>query len=739
MTRALMVALVAVTVLATSQAAPAAAPKLPGQVPLRAWTTDDFSDDGGVQAILPAAGRIYIGGRFNNVGPGASPLLVLQTRDGRQDTAFPQVSGGQVNVVEPDGRGGVYLGGDFTHVGRVACRSLAHVRASGVVDAKWCPQPNDSVSVLAHTRGRLYFAGRFTRVRGARRSGLAAVSARTGRPTAWRPGRPAAPVRGLAVGRDTVFAVGDFRSLGHRAIHNVAALDARTGRVRRWNARLDRSSCSTRAPCLTSVGAVAVRGRAVYIAGDFDLVRGKPRVALAALDVRTGRLLNWQANVERLALSEHVEDWRLVSAGRRIYVLGLFGKIRGMRRDDLAALDSRTGAVLAWRPGLADPDLSGFTNLAVTNSAVVISSEDDVETDSVRAVDRRTGRKIRWKIRNLPGFVGGLAVSGRRVFAPSSAGVIGGHPRHGLASFDPRSGRMTPWAPRLPGYGEVLALAASGTTLYVGGCFTRVNGQPRRSLAAFDLHTGRLLPWAPNADACVSNLAVLASTVYVAGSNVTSVGGAPRSGVAAVDASTGVVRPWDPHPTSSTGDADVSSLAASGSSIYVGGQFTNIGGAARRNLAAVDAVTGAATAWDPGLDGNYVLAVEVGQDAVFVVGDFEHVGATERRELAAIDPTTGTPTPFDAKAHITYLGEAGFVLRRAGGLLLIGGDRFDASFAGKGAYGLATLDATTGRLLHWPSSVYVGSPYAVASAGKRLYLGGELELAGYNGFLAFPF
>jgi outer membrane protein assembly factor BamB len=734
----ILVALGALSVGATAQVAPGAAPKLPGPVPLRAWTTDDFDDDS-VRAIVPAAGRIYIGGRFTDVGPSASPLLVLRTGNGRQDTAFPQVSGGEVNAVEPDGHGGVYLGGYFTHVGRVACRALAHVRASGAVDGRFCPRPNGSVSVLAHSRGRLYFAGSFTRVQGARRLGLAAVSARTGRLTAWRPGRPNDEVRGLAVGERTVFAVGDFRSVGGREVHNVAALDTRTGRLRRWNARLDRSSCSTREPCLTSVGAVVIRGRAVYIAGDFDLVRGKTRIGLAALDARTGRPLKWRANVERFALSKNVEDWRLASAGRRIYVLGLFGKIRGTRRDGIAAVDARTGTVLPWRPRLADPDLEGADNVAVAGTAVVISFEDESETNAIKVVDARTGRKVRWKTRDLPGFLGRLAVSGRRVFAPSSAGVIGGDPRHNLAAFDPRSRRMTKWAPRLDPNGWVLAMAASATTLYVGGCFTHVNGQLRHSLAAFDLHTGRLLPWAPNADGCIWNLAVLGSTVYVAGPNVTMLGGAPRSELAAVDASTGAVRPWDPHPANSTGDkAEVSSLAGSGSTIYIGGHFTNVGGADRRNLAAVDAVTGTATAWDPRPDGNYVLAVEPGPDAVFVVGDFEHVGPTARRQLAAIDPTTGAATGFDPKARFNYVGEVGLVLRRFGQFLFIGGDHLEVSFAGKGAYGLATLDASTGRLLHWPLSGY-GYPYALARAGSRLYVGGELEYAGSNGFLVFPF
>ena len=45
----------------------------------------------------------------------------------------------------------------------------------------------------------------------------------------------------------------------------------------------------------------------------------------------------------------------------------------------------------------------------------------------------------------------------------------------------------------------------------------------------------------------------------------------------------------------------------SGSTVYAGGGFTSIGGQARNSIAALDATTGAATAWDPNASG-YRLA-----------------------------------------------------------------------------------------------------------------------------------
>ncbi|GIW09481.1 MAG: hypothetical protein KatS3mg061_0538 [Dehalococcoidia bacterium] len=43
----------------------------------------------------------------------------------------------------------------------------------------------------------------------------------------------------------------------------------------------------------------------------------------------------------------------------------------------------------------------------------------------------------------------------------------------------------------------------------------------------------------------------------------------------------------------------VYALAVSGSTVYVGGGFTSVGGQTRNRLAALDAATGNVTSWNP--------------------------------------------------------------------------------------------------------------------------------------------
>src|SRR5262249_59372952 len=121
---------------------------------------------------------------------------------------------------------------------------------------------------------------------------------------------------------------------------------------------------------------------------------------------------------------------------------------------------------------------------------------------------------------------------------------VGGAPRNRLAALDATVAinDATSWDPNLSG-GNVNALALSGTTVYAGGSFNAVNaGTPRNRIAAFDatVAINNATAWNPNAlGGSVSALAVSGSTVY-AGGLFANIGGGARNRVACLDAATGV-------------------------------------------------------------------------------------------------------------------------------------------------------------------------------------------------------
>jgi hypothetical protein len=85
-------------------------------------------------------------------------------------------------------------------------------------------------------------------------------------------------------------------------------------------------------------------------------------------------------------------------------------------------------------------------------------------------------------------------------------------------------------------------------------------------------------------------------------------------------------------------------LAKSGSTVYAGGWFIRAGGQDRALVAALDARTGAATAWDPQLfsGGAEVDAVAVSGSTLYIGGSFATAGSPELLlNFAAFGPAGG--------------------------------------------------------------------------------------------------
>ena len=95
-----------------------------------------------------------------------------------------------------------------------------------------------------------------------------------------------------------------------------------------------------------------------------------------------------------------------------------------------------------------------------------------------------------------------------------------------------------------------------------------------------------------------------------------------------------------------TGGSDVRAIVVSGSIVYVGGEFSNVGGGSRSAIAALDAVTGLATAWDPSTDGD-AISLAIDGSTIYVGGSYSSIGGQPRDNIAAIDAVTGLATAWN--------------------------------------------------------------------------------------------
>jgi chitodextrinase len=196
--------------------------------------------------------------------------------------------------------------------------------------------------------------------------------------------------------------------------------------------------------------------------------------------------------------------------------------------------------------------------------------------------------------------------------------------------------------------GPVHAVKIVGDRVYVGGEFTQVRGPggtpvvARSNLFAIDRNTGALIPgFVADTNGMVRAIESDGNTVYVGGS-FTTINGAAQRFVVALDPVTGARRPFNPNPQSG-----VYGLALRGNSLYLGGVFNAIGGVPRSRLAMVDKTTGALdNTFNPNPDGAVrTFAFSPDGSRIYVGGDYANIAGVAQQWLAALNPVTGAYVP----------------------------------------------------------------------------------------------
>jgi hypothetical protein len=267
--------------------------------------------------------------------------------------------------------------------------------------------------------------------------------------------------------------------------------------------------------------------------------------------------------------------------------------------------------------------------------------------------------------------------------------------------------------------GQVNTVLVVGDRIYLGGTFTTVNGLSRSRLAAIDASTGELTDWAPRASTVVRALAASpdGSRIYVGGDfrSVSGVTGLGR--LAAIDASSGAVdETWKPQA-----DAAVRALATVGERVYIGGDFLTVDGQSRQRLAAVGGPSGTLDPeWRPASNGKVrTLLPSSDGSSIYVGGDFTEINARGRPYLASLDSEVGYIRDWQAA-----IAPNGLVWD----LEVSGGHLYAAEGGNGGA--IAAYDMDTGVRLwrQWTA----GDVQAVAVLGDKVYIGGHFTSVGGN-------
>lgn len=189
--------------------------------------------------------------------------------------------------------------------------------------------------------------------------------------------------------------------------------------------------------------------------------------------------------------------------------------------------------------------------------------------------------------------------------------------------------------------------------LYVGGEFTLAGG--KNYLLCLNRNTGALInSFSPNITSGfnlhVTDILVHNNVVYFSG-NFTQVGGQARSNYAAVDAITGSVLSWYPNIGGS-----VNCWAIHNNNILIGGIFGTVNSLPRTNLVSIS-TSGVVNSFSINVSGSSIEDILVVNQNIYLAGYFNQINGQNRSGIAKVNANSGlldlwNPNPFQFPTNI---------------------------------------------------------------------------------------
>jgi hypothetical protein len=689
-----------------------------------------------VQDIIYSNGYAMLRGPFYQAGDYSGSFIMVDDNAGTEDLSWPVISG-SVNAALPDGNGGWYVGGYFYAVDNEDVGNLVHILPDKTLDRTWLPGTTGTIYSLAADNGILYVGGTFVTMAGQSRYHAAAFNMATGQLTSWDP-HPNNHVTEIAVTANAVYLGGLFTKMNNATVdrNKLAAVNKTDGAIlASWNVTLAGTT-----PAVETLTASATH---LFIGGYFSSVNGTPRNGLAAVSLSDGALNTaWVPEPQMLTGNPRIYD--LVLDGTTLYVGGIFNAgIGGDATLKHVAAVSTTGSgapVASFKPQFVNTDQIRSINLDGNTLYVsgLFGSVNGLPRYGLAAISTTNGTPGAWNPDAVGSSVDVIIGDGERVLIGGDLIGINWSVHDGLMIIDESTGKFWPHQLEVGSAEQIEAMLVKDNTMYIGGQFTTVNGVSRKNLAAIDMLTGTVLPWNPGAtestatfdNTRVTALEINNNTIYIAGIFL-KVGGLDRRGLAAVDATTGAVSAWNPGVGDGTSmDEFALSLDVHNNALYVAGNFGTLAGESRSFLGAVDLTSGNLVNWNPAVNDD-IRKIRVSGNTAYVLGSFSGTIAGQVRPfgIAGIDINTGLATGWNPTFSSAGIND----------FTVTDTDIYVASYfetaEGDPRPGLASFSLASGALNPWNPDVGSAGEgnydvQTVAASPNRLYIGGSFVMVG---------
>lgn len=663
-----------------------------GQV--AAWNP---SPEGEIKCMAVRRGRVYLGGAFENIqGHDRSKIAMVDRQYGSLQLYSLSLNQEPREMMLLGGH--LYLSGWFSQAGGTSQNFLVRTdTTSGTVDAQWNPAPNAYVYALATDSLSVFAGGDFTYIGGMPRQRLARIDLTNGQAMPFNHGVDG-QIQDLIYQAGQLLMAGSFGWVDNQIRRHIAGI------------YLASDSLTSLSPLISyhnaysGVNRLALNNDTLYFNGIFSSVDGQSRSGVAALALQSNQLLDWNPNASGPPYHSSVKA--ISKWGRHIALGGDFLMLTARARYGLAALDKRTGEVLDWNPG------GGYmiNALEYDNHRLWVggnfSSFAGQNRQNLALVDLTTGLLDPTQM-GIDGQVVALHRDGDFMYLGGDFSQVDGLSRGRAAAYNWKTSQWLPWNPNANA--RVSAICSTDSMVYLGGDFGLLDGFPASYLGRVDKTFGIADAWSLALNASVYDLLLDHQRLYVAG-NFSAVGSITQKGILKLNANNGQHLNWVPATSIYGYSFDAKALQWANGTLIAGGTGYLAG---RWNLMAIDSLTAAGQSWSAYPSGWNNEWYEGGVNALFatdgwlvVGGSFEKISGQIRPSLALYRKVNPPATQIsNAIFHLDSTATVYLELLDDGGAELLDW-RLETAFDSLGLGGWNTLISQTAAL---PDSIILHS------------------------------
>lgn len=694
----------------------------------------DFFDKKGFNATVNSISLLnnvlHVGGNFNTFGETKNYGSIIDLNSQKLKTTAPTPNA-TVRTSVPDGKGGWYIGGDFTMIGDSVRNRIAHIDSLGNVNATFgnngfnasvnslvlknntlyiggnftgygvakkngasvnlfnnsaidkFEEPNGKVwASISDGKGGWYIAGEFTKVGNIDRNYLAQLDS-NGKVTNWNP-NPDLPALSLLLDGNLLYVGGVFTNIDGQNRNRLVAFNIANGSITSWNPNINSDGVT----CMAS------NANTLFVGGKFTLIGSSFRNNLGAIDKLTGI-----ATALDISTNNTIND--MVLDGNSLYIGGDFTALNSITRKYLAAIDINSNIMTSWNPS---PNGS-IKSIAVKDSMIYVggsfASISSLSRNKFAGINKSTGLANNLNITDFTYF-DDIYINNNELFLAVS--TVGGGI---IYKINLASGVID--NDKIAYLGAINVLVANNNQLYVGGSSLTIGGKVRNRLAAIDVLSQEISNWTPNVNGKINSMTLLGNNLYIGG-DFWAVNNLGRGRLASFNLESGTLNSWNPIV-----DNTINAISATNNSIIIGGQFLLVNNTTKRYLASVDTINGSLTTWSPDYF-SYVRSLLVHQNTVFVGGV---------DGLSAFNITTGVQASWSPKATTLNVLSMSIV----GNTIYAGGINTDAGLPSNLVLGrVEAYNLTTGAKLNF-SAETDAQVLTVSANSNSIYVGGNFLIA----------